>query len=177
MKASAEWRPATKSEAMTTILRYGVFLKTQPPMAKLPWSEVSTTRNSHGLALLGAVRSLVERDRADVLIGPVALHQLPRLGQADVGLGLVVLLEELDLTPTRLVADLGEVELDALTGLLAVDGDDAGVGQQEAHLDRRPRRLPRDVQRDTEQRCHDQSDSRHQPHRVLRQVSACARTW
>ena len=81
-------------------------------------------------------------DRADQHIDPIALHQLPRLGQADVGLGLVVLLEELDLAPTRLVADLGEVELDALTGLLAVDGDDAGVGQQEAHLDRRPRRLP-----------------------------------
>src|SRR5207245_9107805 len=76
-------------------------------------------------------------DRADQHIHPITLDQLPRLGQAHVGLGLVVLLDELDLAPTNLVADLGEVELDPFAGLLAVDGDHAGIGQKETALDRR----------------------------------------
>ena len=55
--APATSRPATMSEQMMTILRCGVFLWIQPPIAKLPWSVVSITRKSQGIALPGAVIS------------------------------------------------------------------------------------------------------------------------
>src|SRR5437899_247679 len=106
-------------------------------------------------------------DRADEDVHLVPLHQLADLGLAHVGLGLVVFLEELDFAPARLVADLGQEELDAPGRLLAVDGDHAGVGQQEADLDRRTRPLPHRCRGKDEKRRQDQGKSREPSHRHL----------
>ena len=76
-------------------------------------------------------------DRADQKIDVIALDELLDLGQRDVGLGLVVLLQHLDRAPARLAADLVQVELEAVGGVDPLHREHAGVGQQQADLDRR----------------------------------------
>jgi hypothetical protein len=151
---------------MTANFRCGVLPTTQVPKVKLLWSVVSMVRRIHWLASGGGGEVPRERhrdddgdtllvhivtdgqrhragDRADDHIHFLAFDEPPDLEQPDVGLELVVLLDQLELAPTGSGSHLGQRQLDAPSEILSRPGPDAGVGRQQPDLHRRPRPLRR----------------------------------
>src|SRR5262249_51365952 len=69
--------------------------------------------------------------------------------------------------PPALLAILGEVGPNPLSGLLPVDGDPAGIRQEKANLDGWSRRLARRRRHERERAREEQRGSRREPHEPL----------